>query len=79
MFFTLDRIEENAFAVLTDDNGKVYSEKLSALPENSRTGDVFTFKNGVYVYDAVQTAERKQRIAEKRNKFFNKLKKNKEE
>ncbi len=79
MFFTLDRIEENTFAVLTDDNGKVYSQKLSLLPENSRTGDVFTLQNGVYVYEAEQTAERKQRIAEKRNKFFDKLKKNREE
>lgn len=75
MFFTLDRIEDNSFAVLIDDNGKVYSEELSLLPENSNTGDVFIYEDGIYKHAAEETASRKERIREKRNNFFNKLKK----
>lgn len=79
MFFTLNRIEENNFAVLTDDNGKVYSEELSLLPENCSVGDVFVFENGNYIHVPEETAERKQCLKEKRDNFFNKLKKKQEE
>lgn len=79
MFFTLDRIEESRFAVLTDDTGRVYSEELSLLPEDSTVGDVFVSENGKYVHAPEETAERQQRLKEKKNNFFNKLKKKQEE
>lgn len=79
MFFTLNRTEENKFAVLIDDSGKVYVEELTLLPENCRIGDVFILESGVYVTAVEETAERKRKLKEKRDNFFNKLKKELEE
>lgn len=78
MFFTLDRIEDNNIAVLTDDNGKVYDVDFSLLPTESKIGYVFTLKDGYYLYDNKETNERKQRIKNKKSVLFNKLK-NREE
>lgn len=79
MFFTFDRIEDNSFAVLVDDDGKIYNAELSALPKGSKTGDVFTYENGMYIPAAEEAASRKERIREKRNNFFNKLKSKQED
>lgn len=78
MFFTLDRIEDNNIAVLTDDNGKVYDIDLSLLPSESKIGYVFTLKDGRYLHDNKETEKRKQRINNKKTALFNKLK-NREE
>ena len=79
MFYTLDRIEESSIAILTDEEGRVHNADISALPSDARAGDVFVCENGVYKFAADETAERKNRIKEKRDNFFNKLKKKQEE
>ena len=79
MYYTLDRIEENSTAVFTDDEGRVYNEDITNLPSDIHAGDVFICENGVYKPAAEETAERKKRIKEKRDNFFNKLKKKQEE
>lgn len=79
MYYTLDRIEENSVAVFTDENGKVYNKKISDLPENSKPGDVFSLENNIFIFNAAETSLRKQRMAEKKDKFFGRLRKNKEE
>ncbi len=74
MYYTLNRIEENAVAVFTDDNGKIYNKSISLLPDNAKTGDVFTFLSGKPIFDKAETMLRREKATEKKNKLFNKLK-----
>lgn len=78
MFFTLDRIEDNNIAVLTDDKGNVHNIEMSLLPSDSTIGYVFILKNGNYLYNYEETEKRKQRIKNKKAVLFNRLK-NREE
>ena len=75
MYYTLDRIEDNGFAVLIDDSGTVYNEKLSRLPEDPKAGNVYTLSADIFILDEAETETRRQRISEKKNRFFDKLKK----
>lgn len=75
MFFTLNRTEDNNIAVLCDDNGRIYNVNINDLSENISIGDVFICKDGKYIFNAKETAERRARISKKRNEFFNNLKK----
>lgn len=74
MFYTLDRIEDENIAVLIDDGGKKADIPFSLLPPHSKPGDVFRSENGAYIFDEKETQERRLRISDKRNRFFNKMK-----
>lgn len=74
MFYTLDRIEDNNIAVLCDDDGKIYNVPANILSSVS-AGDVFVCKDGTYIFDEDETSSRRTRIAQKKNKFFSKIKK----
>ncbi|MBQ8209033.1 MAG: DUF3006 domain-containing protein [Clostridia bacterium] len=79
MFYTLDRTEDNNIAVLIDDDGRIYNVSANILSDTCSVGDVFVCKDGKYIFDAQETALRRARIAQKRNRFFSKIKNNKED
>ena len=74
IYYTLDRTEDENFAVLVDDNGKIYDVPHGQLPQHDGTGSVFYNDNGEYIFDKNETDRRRKRISEKRKKFFNKIK-----
>ncbi len=71
--FTLDRIE-NEFAVLTGDDGSVLNFRLDVFPESPKVGDVFAIVEDRPVFLKEETETRRKRISEKRDRFFNKIK-----
>lgn len=71
--FTLDRIE-NEFAVLTGDDGSVLNFRLDVFPESPEVGDVFAIIEDRPVFLKEETETRRKRISEKRDRFFNKIK-----
>lgn len=75
MYYTLERIEDNQIAVLSDDNGKIYNTALDSLNKTPLAGDVFRRENGEFIFDENETNTRKMRIAKKRNEFFGKIRK----
>lgn len=59
--YKLDRIEDGIASAETPDGTMLFfSEKL--FPENSKTGDCFILKNGVFIYSEEETALRKKRV-----------------
>lgn len=74
VYYTLDRTEDENFAVLVDDSGKTYDVPLGHLPQHDGTGSVFYNDNGEYIFDENETGIRRKKISEKRKKFFNKIK-----
>ena len=72
MFFTLNRIEENTIAVLIDDNGSKTDIPLSALRKDCRTGDVYEFSDGMYIYNEKETRLRRESAREKLNRLLRK-------
>lgn len=74
IYYTLDRIEDENFAVLVDDSGKPHDVSLSQLPNHDGVGSVFYNDNGEYIFDKSETEIRRKRIGQKRKKFFDKIK-----
>lgn len=57
--FSLDRFE-GKFAVLEDDDQKIYRVFKSLLPKNSKEGDVFFKENKSFVFDRNETLNRRK-------------------
>ena len=74
MHFTLDRIENNSVAVLTDDNGKTYDVDLSLLPKEKDPGCIYDFDGSSYIYNEKETVSRRNRNSDKLKKLMNKAK-----
>ncbi len=76
MFYSLDRIEDGAIAVLISDGGKKTDVPCSAVFPHFSAGDVFRFEDNAYIFDEKETKTRRQRISEKKNRLFEKIKSN---
>ena len=61
--YKLDRIEEGIAAVENSDGAILYVSK-SRLPENSKSGDCFTFEKGRFFFDYEETEKRRRKIKE---------------
>lgn len=72
MFFTLDRTEENTFAVLLDDDGNKHIVPLTSLNPDFKAGDVYTSENGNYIYNEKETALRRSKNSQKLKNLLNK-------
>lgn len=72
MFLTLDRIENETVAVLIDDSGNKYDVHISLIPKNYEIGNVYTIKDGMYIYNEKETKIRHKNNSEKLKKLFNK-------
>lgn len=59
--YILDRIEEGIAAVINSDNATLFVS-ASRLPENSKSGDCFTFEKGCFFFAPEETAMRKKEI-----------------
>ena len=59
--YVLDRIEEGIAAVINSDNATLYVS-ASRLPENSKSGDCFTFEKGRFFFDFEETKKRRKEI-----------------
>lgn len=70
MFYTLNRIEEEFFAVLTDDNGKKHDISVSEMPEEMNIGNVYEFIDGAYIYNEKETEKRRATAKNRLNRFF---------
>lgn len=70
MFYTLNRIEEELFAVLTDDNGKKYDIPVSEMPEEMNIGNVYELIDDAYIYNEKETEKRRSAAKNRLNRFF---------
>ncbi len=70
MFYTLNRIEEEAFAVLTDDNGKKYDVPVAGMPKELKIGNVYELIDGSYIYNEKETEKRRSAAKSRLNRFF---------
>ncbi len=70
MFFTLNRIEEETYAVLTDDNGIKYDIPVSDLPGEIRIGNIYDKVDGVYIYNEKETEKRRSAAQNRLKRFF---------
>ncbi len=59
--YKLDRIEEGIAAVENSDGAMLYVS-ASRLPENSKSGDCFTFEKGRFFPDPEETEKRRKKI-----------------
>ncbi|MCD7828650.1 MAG: DUF3006 domain-containing protein [Clostridiales bacterium] len=73
-YYTLNRIEDNATAVLIDDSGEKTDIPADKIPGNREIGNVYIFQNEKIIYDAKETEIRRRRIGEKKRVLFEKLK-----
>lgn len=66
-FYVVDRIEDNTWAVLYDDNDNKLDIPLTILPKNVKEGDILRFdeRNQIWVIDEEETARRKPEIRER--------------
>lgn len=74
MHFTLDRIENNCVAVLTDDNGKTYDVSIDLLPDERDPGCIYNYDGSSYIYNEKETVSRRNSNSEKLKKLINKAK-----
>ena len=74
MYFTLDRIENESVAVLTDDNGKTYNVSTDLLPEQRDAGCIYNYDGSSYIYNEKETVNRRNSNCEKLKKLINKAK-----
>ena len=72
MFFTLNRIEEETFAVLTDDNGKKYDVPVHELTGDLRIGNVYELIDDAYIYNEKETEKRRTAAKSRLKSFFGK-------
>lgn len=70
MFYTLDRIEEESFAVLTDDNGRKYDVPIREMPDELRIGNVYEIIDGAYIYNKEETEKRRSAAKDRLKRFF---------
>ena len=68
MKFIIDRFE-GEFAVLEKENGGTTDVLKSEIPDG-KEGDIVIFENDVYTIDKAETQKRKEMIAEKMKKLF---------
>ncbi len=71
MYFTLDRIEDCNIAVMTGDDGSKTDVVFDVISGDIAEGNVYTFTNGIYIYNEKETQARKNT---NRNKFNSLLK-----
>lgn len=66
--FIIDRFE-GEFAVLEKEEGGTFDVLATKIPK-AKEGDVVIFENGIYIIDEEETKRRKELIAEKMKKLF---------
>lgn len=59
MFFTLDRTEDCNFAVMIGDDGEKRDVILDVISGEIAEGNVYTFSDGIYIYNEKETTDRK--------------------
>lgn len=69
--FTIDRFEQNTVVLENRITGKIYIVSVDRIPSNVKEGDILTFLNGEFKFDANKTKSTSDRIQNK----FDKLKK----
>lgn len=69
MFYSVDRVDDE-YVMLCDDDGDTRELRRLHFDGEVRTGDVFRFDNGRFIYDEQETAARKKRIQELENELF---------
>lgn len=74
MKYSIDRFEDG-FAVLQDDNGESINVERTALPADSRQGDIVVSKDGKWVKDFEETAKRRNEVLKLQQKLLKKYKK----
>ncbi len=74
MFFTLDRIEDGEIAVMLSDSDEKVNVPLSIVQDEAKEGYVYTFENGLYIYNEKETADRKNSNREKFSRLLKKAK-----
>ncbi len=70
MFYTLNRIEEELFAVLTDDDGRKYDIPVSEMPKELSIGNVYEVIDGAYIYNEKETEKRRTAAKNRLHRFF---------
>ncbi|MBR5233898.1 MAG: DUF3006 domain-containing protein [Clostridia bacterium] len=70
MFYTINRIEEELFVVLTDDDGRKYDVRVSEMPQDLRIGNVYELIDGVYIYNEKETEKRRSAARNRTKRFF---------
>ncbi len=66
--YSVDRIE-NGIAILVGDDGEIIKVDKSYLT-NARETDIVFLKDGKYITDQKETAERKEKLFKKQNSIF---------
>lgn len=66
--YSVDRIE-NGVAVLIGDDGEIIRVDKSCLT-NARETDIVVLKDGKYITEEKETAERKEKLFKKQNSLF---------
>lgn len=69
--YKLDRIEEGIAAVENSDRAILYVS-ASRLPENSKSGDCFTFEKGRFYFDPEETEKQRGKIKVLLDEIINK-------
>lgn len=73
MYFTLDR-KENNFAVMISDDGSKTDVTPDAFSGDIAEGNVYTYENGVYIYNEKETLARKNKNRSKFNSLLKRAK-----
>lgn len=68
--YKLDRIEDGIAAIENSDGAMLYVSS-ARLPENSKSGDCFTFEKGNFFYDPEETEKRRKKTADFLNEIIN--------
>ena len=74
MLFTLDRKEDGNIAVMISDDG----DKVEVIPDmisgDISEGNVYTYSNGIYIYNEKETQTRKNKNRSKFNSLLKRAK-----
>lgn len=73
MFFTLDRTEDGSIAVMISDEKERINVPFSDIDE-IREGSVYTFADGLYIYNEKETLARKSSNKAKFNELLKRAK-----
>lgn len=72
MFYSIDRFEGDWAILIADESGEGIQISRAELPSDAGEGSLLRLENGIWIYDAEATAQRRRAFFERTRNLSNK-------
>ena len=71
MFYSIDRFESELAVLIADDDCSQTAVPREYIPPDAEEGSILRYENGQYIYDAEETASRRNAVLERLKRMSN--------